>query len=108
MDKINAWLQRGSSYFSEGRTWRLIGSGVVLVIAFIVLWTYMNKAHEKNYVFNQGDIVQHKGMAKEIVDFRKAHDDQEPLWTNAMFGGMPTYQVSTWYTNNLMQKLDNV
>ncbi|MBL0017791.1 MAG: hypothetical protein IPP17_15505 [Bacteroidetes bacterium] len=108
MSKNQSWLQSGSSYFSEGKMWRLIGCAVMLLISFMVLWNYMPKAHEKGYVINQGDIVQHKGMTKEIVDFRKANDDKEPLWTNAMFGGMPTYQISTWYPNNLMQKLDNI
>lgn len=108
MSKNQSWLERGSSYFSEGRTWKLIGSAVVLVISFMVLWNSLSKAHEPKMMINQSDILQHKGMSKEIEDFRKAHDGEEPLWTSAMFGGMPSYQVSTWYPNNLMQKLDNV
>ena len=87
MSNNQSWLQRGSSYFTEGKTWHLIGSAVMLVLALMVLWSYMSKSHEKGWVFSQGDIVQHKGMTKEILDFRKAHDNDEPLWTNAMFGG---------------------
>ncbi len=55
----------------------------------------------------QGDIIHHKGMSKEIADFRKAHDGEEPLWTNSMFGGMPAYQISVYYGSNLMQYVDH-
>ncbi|MFM2377404.1 MAG: hypothetical protein RLZZ165_2501, partial [Bacteroidota bacterium] len=108
MSNHRSWLQRGSSYFTEGRAWHLVGSAVMLLLAFMILWNYMPKSHQKGWILNQGDIVQHKGMSKEIADFRKAHDNEEPLWTSAMFGGMPAYQVSTRYPNNLLQKLDDV
>jgi len=54
----------------------------------------------------QGDIIHHKGMSKEIADFRKAYPEEEPLWTNSMFGGMPAYQISVYYGSNLMQYVD--
>ena len=41
------------------------------------------------------------GMSKEIVDHR-AEYDEEPLWTNSMFGGMPAYQISVKYKKNLI------
>ncbi|MFO0435366.1 MAG: hypothetical protein ACK5ZT_08975, partial [Sphingobacteriaceae bacterium] len=53
----------------------------------------------------QGDIDRHKGMSKEIADFREKHND-EPLWTNSMFGGMPAYQISTLYPGNWLTHLD--
>lgn len=53
----------------------------------------------------QGDIDRHKGMSKEIVDFRE-RTGQEPLWTNSMFGGMPAYQISTLYPGNWLGFLD--
>ncbi len=108
MSNNKSWLQSGSDYFADNRLWRLIAGGIMALIAFMVLWSYLAPARQRNMVLNQGDILQHKGMSKEITDFRKAHDNQEPLWTNGMFGGMPTFQISTWYPNNLMQKLDNI
>ena len=53
----------------------------------------------------QHDIAMHKGMSKEIADYREKYDD-EPLWTNSMFGGMPAYQVSTKYSGNWVDKMD--
>ncbi len=41
-------------------------------------------------------------MAKETVDYNKSNDDVA-LWTNSMFGGMPTYQISMQQPNNLIQ-----
>jgi hypothetical protein len=41
-----------------------------------------------------------QGMQKEIMDF-KAKDGKGPLWTNSMFGGMPTFQIWVQYPNNV-------
>jgi len=54
----------------------------------------------------QSDIVQYTGMAKEQNDFR-AKTGEEPYWTNAAFGGMPTYQLGAQYPHNYIKKLDN-
>lgn len=54
----------------------------------------------------QSDIVQYTGMAKEQNDFR-AEFDAEPFWTNAAFGGMPTYQLGANYPNDFIGKLDD-
>ena len=50
---------------------------------------------------DQQDIRQFTGMSKEIVDHR-AEYDEEPLWTNSMFSGMPAYQISVRYKKNLI------
>lgn len=46
------------------------------------------------------DIKQYKGMAKEVLDFRE-ETGEVSLWTNSMFGGMPTYQIATPYPNSI-------
>lgn len=108
MSNKKSWLHSRPDYFANNRLWHLVLTVVVVFIAFSMLSSYLSTANKRNMVLNQSDIMLHKGMSKDIVDFRKAHDNQEPLWTNGMFGGMPTFQVSTWYPNNLMQKLDNL
>ncbi len=52
----------------------------------------------------QGDIDRHKGMSKEIVDFRKVTGEQT-LWTNSMFSGMPSYFISVIFEGNLFIKI---
>ena len=56
---------------------------------------------------SQSDIVQYTAMAKEQNDFR-ATENAEPYWTNAAFGGMPTYQMGANYPNDYVGKLDDV
>nr|WP_315145504.1 YfhO family protein [uncultured Flavobacterium sp.] len=56
---------------------------------------------------SQSDIVQYTGMAKEQIDFR-ASDHQEPYWTNAAFGGMPTYQLGAKYPHDYIGMIDDV
>ena len=48
------------------------------------------------------DVSNWRGMSKEVIDFRAA-TGEEALWTNAMFSGMPAYQISTKSNNNLIQ-----
>lgn len=55
----------------------------------------------------QSDIVQYTGMAKSQIDYRESHSD-EALWTNAAFGGMPTYQLGAKYPHNYVKSLDSV
>lgn len=55
----------------------------------------------------QSDIAQYTGMAKEQNDFR-AKEKEEPYWTNAAFGGMPTYQLGAKYPNDFVGALDDV
>ena len=55
----------------------------------------------------QQDIRQFLGMSEEIVQHR-AEYNEEPLWTNAMFGGMPAYQISVLHKGNLISKFSKL
>ncbi|MDD3077873.1 MAG: YfhO family protein [Paludibacter sp.] len=46
-------------------------------------------------------------MAKETIDYNESHDDIT-LWTNSMFGGMPTYQISMTQPYNIMNYVEKV
>ena len=46
----------------------------------------------ENKQLNQHDSQTYIGMSKEIVDYNKKSDDLA-LWTNSMFGGMPSYLI---------------
>jgi len=81
------------------------------IIAGIVIFIALTFAYftplTKGKVIVQSDMVQNKGMAKEINDFRDKYNS-EPLWTNSMFGGMPAYQIAIRYPSNLITPLRNV
>ena len=46
-------------------------------------------------------------MAKETIDYNSTHDDVT-LWTNSMFGGMPTYQISMTQPYNLIKYVEDM
>lgn len=48
----------------------------------------------------QYDVLQAQAMQKEIMKV-KAETGTAPLWTNAMFGGMPAYQIWAQYPSNV-------
>ncbi|MEI7503204.1 MAG: YfhO family protein [Paludibacter sp.] len=46
-------------------------------------------------------------MAKETLDFNSTHAEPT-LWTNSMFGGMPTFQISMIQPNNVIKYLEDI
>src|SRR5690606_35285099 len=60
---------------------------------------YFSPALQGKALF-QSDVLHAQGMQKEIMDF-KAKDGKGPLWTNSMFGGMPSYQIWMQYPDNI-------
>lgn len=79
---------------------------IAVFIFSIVSVAYFSPVLEGKKI-QQSDITQFIGSSKEIVDFRKEHEE-EPYWTNATFGGMPSYAVSTYYPNNFIKEIDKV
>ncbi len=77
-----------------------------VVLFLVITFVYFSPLLEGKQM-QQSDIVHHRGMAKEIMDFRE-RTGTEPLWTNSMFGGMPAYQISTVYKGNQLGFLDKV
>ncbi|HET6226711.1 MAG TPA: hypothetical protein VFF27_10555, partial [Bacteroidia bacterium] len=77
------------------------------VVLFIVISFLFLPPLLKGKTLYQSDMVQNKGMAKEIVDYREKYNE-EPLWTNSMFGGMPDYQISIEYPANLVRPIRDI
>lgn len=71
-----------------------LGLCVIITISYFSLQL-------KGYGLKQHDIEQHKGGSHEIVDYRE-RTGKETLWTNSMFGGMPTMQISLLYEGNFI------
>lgn len=77
---------------------------VVVLIFIITALLYFSPVLSGKKMF-QSDIQQYRGMAKEQMDFRAA-TGEEPYWTDAAFGGMPTYQLGAKYPFNWIKSLD--
>lgn len=71
---------------------------LIAILIFLVLSAIYFSPQLKGYILHQGDLINYKGMSKEIRDFRE-DTGEEALWTNSMFGGMPAYQISVIHQN---------
>ncbi|MCC6690629.1 MAG: hypothetical protein IT235_03775, partial [Bacteroidia bacterium] len=80
---------------------------VIAIVVFAMLAGIYFKPVFDDKQLKQGDITNFTGMSKEIADFRKQYNE-EPLWTNSMFSGMPAFQISVLHPSNLIQYVDKI
>jgi hypothetical protein len=80
---------------------------IVAIASFIIVSSlYFLPVFQGNELV-QGDIQQYRGMSREIEDFRMMNGE-ESLWTNGIFGGMPSYAISTLYPNNYLSTVNQI
>ncbi len=72
---------------------------VAIIIFLLLSIVYVSPVLEGQKLL-QHDIVNWQGMAQEIQEHRE-ETGEEPLWTNSMFGGMPAFQISVQWANNI-------
>lgn len=80
----------------------IVGS---LLLFIIIAYFYANPVISGKQLF-QHDIVQYKGGAKELLDYRAANG-KETYWSDSMFGGMPTYQMGAQFRGDIIKNLDS-
>ena len=74
---------------------------LLILLGFLLIAVIYSYPVLEGMVLVQGDIVQHKGMAHELITYRFLTGN-EGLWTNSMFSGMPGFFISVHYTANLV------
>ena len=80
---------------------------IFVFLGFIVLsLAYFYPVLQGKEIF-QSDIAQYIGMARQQNEFR-AETGEEPYWTDAAFGGMPTYQLGANYPHNYVKQIDSL
>ena len=78
---------------------------IAAVLLFIVIaFSYFPAVIEGKQLVAH-DTQSWRGMAQETLEYNQTHDDVT-LWTNSMFGGMPTYQISMVQPNNVTQYVE--
>ena len=79
----------------------IIGTVVLALFSMV----YFSPAAFDGKTLGQSDVVQATGSQAEILKYNKS-EGHEMLWSNGMFGGMPTFQVynSGGETYNYLQK----
>lgn len=94
-----------ASLFPEDWRKKLLTHLGIIVGFFIITLTFFKPLTE-NKVLYMFDILQHKGMAKELIDVRE-DKGEELAWTSRMFGGMPTYQLGIHHKANIFRSVNN-
>ena len=89
--------------FKENKNIFYIAGSLILFIAIALIYT--NSVFQGKEII-QHDIVQYKGGAKELLDYRAKHGE-ETYWSDAMFGGMPTYQTGAQFRGDIIKHVDN-
>lgn len=82
---------------------------VIAIVAFIVLsFAYFFPAAIENRALLQHDIAAGVGSGQEIKEYYEQTGERS-RWTNALFGGMPTYQISPSYDSiEPLKVLENI
>lgn len=81
---------------------------LIAVAIFLVLTLMLFKpVFFDGKTLSQGDILQWKASATEIIDYRET-TGEEGLWTNSIFGGMPAYMISVKWGNQLIKFIHGV
>ena len=81
--------------------WQRAWPHVLAVLFFVVLAVaYFAPIVFEHQTLAQHDITQFQGGAHETQQWAAEHG-HEPLWTNSMFSGMPTYLISVHFPGDL-------
>jgi len=82
---------------------------IIAIIAFVVISVaYFFPAITEGRVLAQHDSVASIGLGQESKEFTEK-TGEKTRWTNAIFGGMPTYQISPTYdSTNVVRGVENV
>ncbi|GAB0157569.1 YfhO family protein [Chryseobacterium sp. Alg-005] len=83
----------------------LIYIAISLVVFIVLAFLYSTPVFTGKQLF-QHDIVQYRGGAKELLDYR-ADTGKETYWSDSMFGGMPTYQMGSQFKGDVIKKIDS-
>jgi hypothetical protein len=83
---MNNWIKRNGTHLAV--------IGLFLAICFFFLTPAF-----QGKTLGQSDVIGAQSTQKEINDYRAK--DTTILWTNQIFGGMPTFQIWAPYPNNI-------
>ena len=78
---------------------------LITVLFALISLVYFYPVLSNKYL-EQSDIVQYKGMQRQILEHR-AEFDEEPYWIDNAFVGMPTYQITGRYPYDVLRYIDS-
>lgn len=77
---------------------------IAAILTFLIINIVYFFPQLNGKVVYSGDTISNQGMAQEQRVYQ-AQTGEEILWTNSMFGGMPTYQIGVAHSSNLIGQL---
>ena len=80
---------------------------ILTVLLFFVLASAYFPLTFQGKVVEQHDKKTWAGMAQEVNEFKK-ETGETSLWTNSMFGGMPTYLINLYSPSNYTKYVDKI
>lgn len=84
-----------------------LGKYLLPIIAFLIIsFAYFSPILQGKRI-QQSDVANYYGMSKEATDFHEK-TDEIALWTNSMFGGMPTYLIINVAQSNVWKYLNQI
>jgi hypothetical protein len=106
----NQGFQKSSSagaqsvWINQWSRWKEHLLALALMAALALLYNYPVLSGKG---LRMEDMTQVSGMSKELED-AKAVNGRYPLWTNALFGGMPAYQIAMDTPNSLINQVGQI
>ena len=73
--------------------WKRLVPYVVAIVVFVVIAVLYCSPLLEGKLLQAGDINNWRGAAQEAREFYDK-EGYSPWWTNSMFGGMPTFQIT--------------
>ncbi|HOK99701.1 MAG TPA: YfhO family protein [Bacteroidales bacterium] len=92
------------SFLKNKNVW----SQVTIIIIFLLLSMIYFYPEFAGKQLRQSDMTNARGMINELVQWEKNHPNDEPMWTNSMFGGMPAYLIKMGKTYNIYRYIRQV
>lgn len=79
---------------------------ILALVFFAILAMLYNSSVLGGDAIIQPDIVNYRGSAQEMKTFEES-TGENVYWSNAMFGGMPTYQTGASYEFDMIKSIDH-
>lgn len=74
---------------------------LAVVFFALVAFIYFYPSDTDGRILYQHDTSAGAGAGQEAAEYSQTHDGERTRWTNALFGGMPTYQIAPSYDSNV-------
>ncbi|MBR1808648.1 MAG: YfhO family protein [Paludibacteraceae bacterium] len=88
--------------------WKSFIPYVVAIMTFVVMALAYCSPMLSGKVLRAGDVNNWKGAANEAIEYRQ-QTGETTWWTNSMFGGMPTFQITgSMPSGKLRKALENI